>query len=267
MASVRSLYTRYLGPLIERVGLERTVQRWYSLVMFARHSGVESHDIAGTVAQFNVTNRTEFERFYDLSGERAVIADLLSTVEPDDVVYDVGANVGTYTCFLSHVLPEDQIIAFEPHPTNAAALRSNLALNGTSALVVEQALSDSNGTTGLAVASPDAGEGTHALATGSEERTIEVTTTTGDSLVGSGQLPAPTVVKIDVEGAEQRVLRGLRNSLSGSTCRCCYVELHPDRLAAFGDSVAGVEALLDSCGFETQRLEAEDDEPYLKAEK
>ena len=59
---------------------------------------------------------------------------LLATVrlEPGDVVFDVGANIGWYSLVLDRQAPPGvDILAFEPDPDNHALLRENLARNGT----------------------------------------------------------------------------------------------------------------------------------------
>lgn len=54
---------------------------------------------------------------------------MLQTLESDDVFYDIGANVGTYTCFAGQVVDDGNVIAFEPHPANVDRLRENAEPN------------------------------------------------------------------------------------------------------------------------------------------
>ena len=57
-------------------------------------------------------------------------------------------------------------------------------------------------------------------------------------------------MKIDVEGAEAKVLKGAAKLLNGpNRPRLIFVEVHPDFLPAFGDSPEGVEELLRSAGY------------------
>lgn len=79
-------------------------------------------------------------------GERPVLEDLLQSLKPDDVFYDIGANVGTYTCFAASKLGPNAVVAFEPERKSATRLRENLDLNALDAQVVENALSDINET-------------------------------------------------------------------------------------------------------------------------
>jgi len=195
--------------------------------------------------------------------ESDVIETLLDDVKADDVFYDVGANVGLYTCFLSQVV--DETVAFEPHPKNLQRLKENIELNDLSNVYVRsEALSDADGTAELAVKGASvAGEGTHSLATGAENRSVEIETARGDSL---DDVPPPDVVKIDVEGAELNVLRGLERSLAD--CRLCYVEVHPDRIGKYGGTANDVREFLSDLEFDVESIyEREDEEYFLKAQR
>jgi len=52
----------------------------------------------------------------------------------------------------------------------------------------------------------------------------------GDDLVASGQVPAPSVIKIDVEGFELEVIKGLRHLLVSQELRLIGVEIHFEQL-------------------------------------
>ena len=55
---------------------------------------------------------------------------------------------------------------------------------------------------------------------------IEVLVATGDDLVASKGLPVPTVIKIDVEGFEIDVIKGIRQLLMNSALRKLFIEVH-----------------------------------------
>lgn len=262
MGSTKSIYSAYAKPVTKRLGVHGKLRDLYWRIKIARHP-VEQKTIGDTTVQFNITNRTEYARHRDLGGEGPIIEDLLSELEPDDVVYDIGANVGTYTCFLSERLQPDQVVAFEPHPTNLASLRSNLGLNNTDAIVIKQALSDTNGTAELRVASQDKGEGKHSLAIDSDEETITVELAPGDQLIESGEIPAPTILKIDVEGAEYQVLQGLEQALQSDLCRLIYVEVHPNPLSDYDSSPEEIEGLLESINYNVTTLQNQNRSEYF----
>jgi FkbM family methyltransferase len=232
------------------------------------HDGSVTVQVGEREATFSVTTPSEYYRFQELLGEDLVINDVLSELTTDDVFYDIGANVGMFTCFIAQALPPEHVIAFEPHPTNAEQLEENLTLNELEATIHKIALADEESTAELAVDERDeAGAGRHALAVGGEDETITVDLVRGDTLIAEGTVLAPTVLKIDVEGAELDVLRGLQNTLIES-CRLCYVEVHPDRIRKYDGTAKEVEEFLSELGFNIETIyEREDDEYFLKAER
>ena len=267
MGSAKSIYSTYVKPVTERLGIHGKFRDQYWRMKMARHP-VEQKTIGDTTVQFNITSRTEYARHRNLGGEGPIIEDLLSELEPDDVVYDIGANVGMYTCFFSECLQPNQVVAFEPHPSNLASLRSNLELNNTDAIVIERALSNTNGTAELKVASQERGEGKHSLAIDSDEETITVELAAGDQLIESGEIPAPTVLKIDVEGAEYQVLQGLEQTLQSDLCRLIYVEVHPKHLNCYDTSPKDVEKLLKGPNYNVNPLQNQNrSEYFVKATK
>jgi len=123
-------------------------------------------------------------------------------VTPGAVVYDIGAHYGYYS-LLSSVLAGEvgSVLAFEPSPHNLAFLRHHLRINHLANVrVIEKAVADHVG-----VAHFDMGGGS-GIGHLSEDGKVEVQLTTLDAL--ADELPAPTVMKIDVEGAEMAVFQG-----------------------------------------------------------
>lgn len=132
------------------------------------------------------------------------------TVERGAVVFDVGANVGFYTLLASVLAgPEGKVFAFEPMPRNLRYLNLHLTLNGvTNATVVQVAVADSDGTVCF-----DLGPN-HATGHLDDQGRLRVQAVTLDDMVFARGLPAPSVIKIDVEGAEALVLRGAARVVS-----------------------------------------------------
>jgi FkbM family methyltransferase len=166
------------------------------------------------------------------------------------VFYDVGANLGFFSLLAAHLsgLDAGRVIAFEAAPDNAEAIRVNAALNRvTNVEVICAAVSDRSGQGRLQVVDDQSWSklvqyGEHPFT----EAIIDVRCLTVDELVASGRIPPPTVVKIDVEGAELAVLAGMRDTIAAHR-PAIICELH-DTHAAF---VTAVEA----CGYRAINLE------------
>jgi len=81
------------------------------------------------------------EGFYD----REELEFLIEAYENNSYFVDIGANIGFYSLFLKHKIPQSKIIAFEPDPVNVVKLKRNIALNGyTDVAICEYALSTDN---------------------------------------------------------------------------------------------------------------------------
>jgi FkbM family methyltransferase len=239
-------------------------------------SGERTVVVAGSKASFSVDTRAEFMRLKSMT-ERDIIGSVLSEIQPNDVFYDVGANVGVYSCLIGDKLSGGRVISFEPYPTNVKKLRKNIDENGTPADVYQVALSNQEDTVSLSVAVDS-----HLTAPGhnliglrdevkeygkNSTEQIAVRTTRGDKLVSEGQIPKPTVVKVDVEGAEFDVLTGLKDSLLSEDCRLIYCEVHRDHLPKFGATEAELHELLEDCGFKIEILEDHSSKYHLVARK
>jgi FkbM family methyltransferase len=223
--------------------------------------------VGGARAAFLMTTRSEYHRLCSVETEAAVIERCQSAMEPDGVFYDIGANVGTHSCLVGTAMANAQVVAVEPHPTNADRLRENLALNDIQSKVFERALAAESGAVDLAVDAGGAGKGKHRLTDdeGDGDETLQVETVPGDVLVAAAGLPTPTVVKIDVEGAEVDVLRGLADTLEQPSCRAVCCEVHPQLLAPRGEDPATVETLLRAAGFAVERFHDRGTEYFVHA--
>lgn len=230
--------------------------------------------VGGVRTSFFVGNLIEARglRFL-VDQERVVLEDVLTEVGPDDVFYDVGANIGFFTCF---VAARCRVVAFEPAPPNARRIRENLVHNGRDATVLELALADEPGTgrfdrAARAPGYPFAGIGDESA----PADTFEVDVETGDRLIERETVPQPTVVKIDVEGAEPLVIDGMRTALGDEQCRLVYCEIHREAehdprersIADFGSSEAALTETLTGLGFRVSVLLDRGNEVYLKGEK
>ena len=132
------------------------------------------------------------------------------TIPAGSVVFDIGAHVGFYTLLASVLVgPTGSVFAFEPVPSNVHYLRKHLCLNSVqNVTVIEAAVSDADGFCAFQ-------EGAisltgHLSATGG----LHVQAVRLDRLVSEGAIPSPQYIKIDVEGAEARVLRGATELLA-----------------------------------------------------
>lgn len=186
--------------------------------------------------------------------EAPLIIDMLDELDPDDTVLDVGAHIGYHACFAAEATPRGEVFAVEAHPLNAHEVVRNSRLNGHDIEVQSFALSNETGVAELSISGADAGGSTHSLQDTSTD-SISVSTHRADDVIDD----TPSVIKIDVEGAEQMVLEGMPSILSDEECRVVYCELHyadgdNTSIEDFGGSETEVYALLEDHGFEIDEL-------------
>lgn len=140
---------------------------------------------------------------YEYEKQRALQREL----KVGDVVYDVGANVGFYSLLASVLVGESgHVYSFEPFSGNLAALKKHLEINRVrNCTVIEAAVSSFDG---QAAFDPSNDRCTGHLA---ENGSLLVRTLTLDRLIREGDIRPPSLMKIDIEGAEYECLRGACN--------------------------------------------------------
>jgi FkbM family methyltransferase len=165
-------------------------------------------------------------------------------------VYDIGAHAGFYTLVSSRrVGPTGHVVAFEPAQKNLRYLHLHIALNQIANVqVIEAAVADQSGRAGFAEGASRHVEATY-LGHLAEDGTRDVETVSLDDLVGAGRIPAPDIMKMDIEGGETSALRGARGVLA---------EHRPTIfLATHGaDAHRTCIALLESSGYEVASLQS-----------
>lgn len=197
-----------------------------------------------------------YKRGFEASG----IDGLRRFVREGSSVIDVGANVGFFTeRFARWVGPRGRVIAIEPEARNHAELVRRLAARGLDGCVrAVLAAADAKSGAALLMINPDH-PGDHRLA----DEGDPVRTVTLDDLTAPDQ--DISLVKIDVQGAEMRVLAGASAILARER-PALFVEVDPAGLARFG---GGPGALMDSLtplGYTPYRLTRSGPKPLPRAE-
>lgn len=177
-----------------------------------------------------------------------------SLLQPGDVFVDVGANIGFFTLVASKSAGSTgQLFAFEARPDIARAAMGNLRRNGVEGTVVNAAVGDIDGRATLLVADHPGGSTIEPSMAVDVVRSVDVQQVAIDSMLATGRLPAPNVVKIDVEGAEVSVLRGMSQCLRN--CRpVLIIELDGEKSDDVERRFRGLESLLAEYDYRCERL-------------
>lgn len=135
-----------------------------------------------------------------------------SLLDPESVVLDVGANIGNHALFLARRC--SAVHCFEPNPRALERLKKNIALNhATNIAVHEFGLGDKNETARFYDnISGNLGASGFAKADG-KSRVLELPLRSADEAISELGLHRVDLIKMDVEGMEERVLSALHQTL------------------------------------------------------
>jgi len=146
----------------------------------------------------------------------------IRTFKSNDIFYDIGANVGTYTVYAAPRC--SHVYAFEPESSNYAALNQNIRLNGIDNKVRAYpiAIAEKKKLDSLRLQSTNPGAALHVFGRNTDFKHDQFSPAfeqgalalTLDEIVFELNLPPPTQIKIDVDGLESEILRGATKLLS-----------------------------------------------------
>jgi FkbM family methyltransferase len=128
------------------------------------------------------------------------------------VVWDIGAHIGSFAIQTLLDSRVKEVHAFEPDPLHADILRINLALNKGQYAIYRFALGSQREQRNL-YHGPMINTGFSSLAIQVSNEVFEVDCRTADELVFQEGIPSPTLMKVDVEGWEFKVLQGAQRLL------------------------------------------------------
>ena len=145
-----------------------------------------------------------------ITGERHFLRTLAASVQPDAVVFDVGANAGDYVDDIRGEMPSAQVHAFEPNPISYSKLCQRIGLN-RGIFANNAGLSDVAGSAILYDDADAVGSRVSTLYVGAAKANKvarEIQLTTLDDYARFRRIDRIDLLKIDVEGHELQVLRG-----------------------------------------------------------
>ncbi|MFA7201423.1 MAG: FkbM family methyltransferase [Candidatus Paceibacterota bacterium] len=174
---------------------------------------------------------------------------LLHQVKDNEIFFDVGAHIGYYSCLIAEISKDSRVYAFEPDPHTLVYLRKNKRDNMT---IVEKAVSEKNDVVSF-FSRPLSGSWISTLVLDNFDGTqnedapfeeIHTSSVTLDSF-SSDHVIQPTLIKIDVEGAESLVLRGAEHILAQEHLVAC-IEI---RFRPFSENYSTVLEFMQKNGF------------------
>ena len=235
MASLRTLARQFTPAPVRRL-IRATILRDQQ-PRFRPHTIVKT--IGGESFPFYIGDPTA-EAWYvpdkdPVNAELVFLRDHM--IAPGDLVFDVGSHHGLHAVFLAR--RPVHVVAIEPNPLNIKCLRQNVELNNLQNVVIRQtAVGNTRGSVSLPL---DSGDGGILLDRSKSLPTVDVELLPLDELVS--QYGMPSLLKIDVEGFEARVLEGATAILRRRPK--IAIEVHTEWVSRYGSSIDEVVKLLN----------------------
>ena len=177
--------------------------------------------MAGNLKGYKWSAKYSYEYILGNYEDKETTTHILNWFKPDSIFYDLGANVGYYSFLANTKITTGKILAFEPLQNNVEIFKNHIELNkeklkinnveifsfAISANEKKVLFSNNNKTSDgntYIIESPNFGEA---------KNSVLVQSYSLDELVFDKKFKPPTILKIDVEGAEFDVLQGAKKTI------------------------------------------------------
>jgi FkbM family methyltransferase len=174
----------------------------------------------------------KFYELYKILIEAGEIESLKDYIKPNEVVIDIGANIGFFTKrFAKWVNGTGFVIAVEPEVINYKHLLRSIEKTGLNSVVkpVQGVAAEKDGMMKLGINPTHPGD--HKIA----EEGVDVQSFAIDTLVETNQAQRICLIKIDVQGAEERVLEGAQKTIERDH-PAIFIELDDEALKKMGSN-------------------------------
>jgi FkbM family methyltransferase len=183
-------------------------------------------------------------------------------LKPGDTFWDIGAHVGWFSVFASHIVGRTgRVLAIEPAPEAYAKLKANLHLRPI-AIAINCGVGNTEGMREFsAQGSATSGSFVPAVTAINAHYNDAAVTSRSVEMRRVDDLPGqPDLIKIDIEGFELEALRGAERILR-QTRPTLIVEIHPPQLELCGGSAEAIYDLLRIQNYAVQEIDRTDHTP------
>jgi FkbM family methyltransferase len=177
---------------------------------------------------------------------------LYSLIKPGMIVYDIGANIGVITLNIAKkMLQQGKVFSFEPSPYNFKCAKANIDRNNFSNITLLNFGLGNEKTTAFLYNVNTNNRGMQRLLQSDPNKEFEKTEVQIDTLDNTTQalsMPAPSLIKIDVEGFELKVLKGA-NHIINEYKPLLFIELDDNNLREQGNTAGELVKFLMQKGY------------------
>ena len=247
VTAARSFFNACADTLIRLLGLNRPTR--ITRAFLDRIDVVNKVVLNGTTMVFDANHELHLLRSRLIGTKEPETIAWIDTFSPDAVFFDIGANIGVFTLYAA-LHRNCDVYAFEPEAKNYACLNRNLLLNGLGRRVkaLNVGLHDSTCIEFLQLHDLSSGAALHALGEPIdwrgerfEPRFEQAVLAFGlDDFVQRLGTPSPNYIKLDVDGNEEKIIRGGRRTFSDPAMKSLMIEINENNRA--------LAELIESCG-------------------
>ena len=188
---------------------------------------------------------------YDYDG----MSFILDHIKPDDVFYDIGSNVGPFSLLVNQIT--SNIHAFEGHPVTCERLKDNFSLNGISTdKVINKVVSDKCDVVQFLDVAGYAGN----RIAEEKEKSVSIKSISIDEYIKNNELP--NYIKIDTEGHELNIFKGMAASLASGHIN--FISFEANGLSSTGD-LANIYEILLAHGYSVGNIDYENKRFYVNS--
>jgi len=257
ISTQRLLALRKFSLVLARVPYVRRLSRLLRSRFLDRREDIVVDDFDGTLSlQCGLDEHIESHIFWEGYYSRDLLRLLRRLLKTDSVFVDIGANMGEFTLFAAKRVPRGKVYAFEPVAEAFARLEGNVRRNKfTNVFLRAEGLMDQEASLPIYAQSGRFADGSRNTGLYTlhphDDRNLamqEIQLVRLDDLVSAGEVSTPTIMKIDVEGAELAVLKGARRVLA-QFHPVLILELARHTLEAAGTTQREVVSYLEALGY------------------
>lgn len=208
----------------------------------------------GYIMQLDIQKWTDRQtyflgRWYDLPTQLFTA----SAVGVGDIVIDIGANRGDFALYAVRLVgATGRVVCFEPNPRVADILERDIATNGIRNVeVVRAGLGSERGELTLYVPNINSGQASFGKPDYSDQYAVRAPVLLGDEALYGVR---PKLIKIDVEGFECHVIRGLEQTLR-EVRPIVLTEVNSEHLERCGSSQEELFSIMGRLGYKAKRLQ------------
>ena len=178
---------------------------------------------------------THFRWYLFKTKETEVRKYLKDVMQADDILFDIGANIGVFSVYAAKIHPKSTIFSFEPEYSNLNLLKNNVLANKVNEQVniFSVGISDEVCISKLHLSSTESGAAVHTESKNNISTTDEgykvvwnegIMTTTLDEFCRDQQI-IPNCIKIDTDGNELKILKGATSTLKNPKLKNLIIEM------------------------------------------